>query len=465
MQSPIQRWTILSVIGLFFFMVIVDGSIVAIAIPAIARDLSITTGATTLIISSYLITICATLLLFGQLGDQFGRSRVFKWGTLVFLFGSFLAGLGGYLAVVLLGRLVQGIGASMTMANSYALVTDTFPPEQLGRAFGIEGIFISLGALAGPGLGGLILVQLPWNYIFWVNLPLGLLCLLAELVIFPKNKSQHSGRIDWLGALILALAASTLYVATTQVSYWWLMLLLTMGLSYVFWRIERRVTLPLLDFKIFRYHLFSQSLLVAFLSFIVSYFFTILAPLYLQLALKYSPGVTGVLLMVTPIVSLVASPLAGYLSDRYDQRLEMLIGMTILVGAQLTLALSTAQYEPTYFIFNSVLIAIGTAVFSTPNNVIVMQAVPNKMRGLADATNSLVREFGLVLATTLSTLIFYRLLSFFSHRSVSTALGVARPLLLQAQRGTYLVAFMLLAVALVILIRARIKERSEVDDR
>ncbi|MFL2028140.1 MFS transporter [Loigolactobacillus zhaoyuanensis] len=465
MQSAVKRWTMLAVIGLFFFMVIVDGSIVAIAIPDIARDLAITTGATTLIISSYLITICASLLLFGQIGDQFGRSRVFKWGTLIFLVGSFLAGSGGSLSIVLLGRFVQGIGASMTMANSYALVTDIFPPEQLGRAFGIEGIFISLGALAGPGLGGLILVQLPWNYIFWINLPLGLLCLIAEVAVFPKSQQRSSSKIDWLGAASLALATSALYLATMQLRYWWVMILLMVIFSYIFWRVESKIAVPLLDFKIFRYQLFSQSLLVAFLSFIVAYFFTILAPLYLQLVLQYSPGVTGLLLMVTPIVSLVASPLAGYISDRYDQRLEMTIGMAILVVAQLSLAFATARFEPTYFIFNSVLIAVGTALFGTPNNVIVMQAVPNKMRGLAGATNSLVREFGLVLGTTLSTLIFYRLLSLFSQRQVDTALGMARPILLKAQRGTYLVALLLLSVALFILIWHRKKELTSNGDR
>lgn len=466
MLSQNRRWLILSILGIFFFMVIVDGSIVAIAIPQISQSLNTATGATTLIISVYLITICATLLLFGQFGDQYGRVRIFEIGTFIFLLGSFVAGVGQVLELVLVGRFVQGIGASMTMANSYAIVTDTFPAKQLGSAFGVESIFISLGALAGPGLGGIILGSLPWGYIFWINLPIGIICLGIELVAFPKSKPQKAKGIDWRGATLLALAASCLYLLTMQLNVHVvvtvLLFLLMILFSWQFVRMEKKATQPLLNLTIFRNAMFRKSIVVAFLSFIVSYFFTILAPLYLQLILNYSTQFSGVLLMVAPVVSMIASPEAGYISDHYNQHIEMAVGMLILIGVQVGLLFLTGKLEPWYFIVLSAVMAAGTAVFGTPNSVLVMQSVPAKLRGMAGSTNSLVREFGLVLGTTLSTVIFYRVLSLLNHREIDTAIGVSKQTFLLAQRWTYAAVLLLLCGALFYIIYAIGKERKHV---
>lgn len=189
-----------------------------------------------------------------------------------------------------------------------------------------------------------------------------------------------------------------------------------------------------------------------FLSFIVSYFFTILAPLYLQLVLNYSTQFSGILLMVAPVVSVFASPMAGYISDHYDQHVEMTIGMSILMMTQIGLLFLTRKSEPLYFIGLSAIMAVGTATFGTPNSVIIMQSVPEKLRGMAGSTNSLVREFGLVLGTTLSTIIFYRVLSIINHREIDTAIGVSKSSFLVAQRWTYAVGLLLLGMALLYII-------------
>lgn len=141
-MTEAKRWLGLGVLGMFFFMVVVDGSIVTIAVPTMAQALQEGTASVNLVISIYLITISALLLPFGQLGDRIGRTRLFQLGTAGFVVGSWLAGAFDVLTWVLIGRVIQAIGASMTMATSYAVVTDLFPPAQLGRAFGIESIFI-----------------------------------------------------------------------------------------------------------------------------------------------------------------------------------------------------------------------------------------------------------------------------------------------------------------------------------
>lgn len=180
-------------------MVIIDGTIVVVAVPTIASALAVSPSQVNLLLTVYLTTISVCLLFFGQLADQYGRTRLFIWGTYLFLIGSGLAGFGVNFQLILAARVVQAVGASMTMATSYAIVADVFPPAILGRALGIESIFISAGALAGPGIGGLILSQLPWGYIFWVNLPIGVVCLLVEWAVFPRTHA-FSGKKAWMAA-------------------------------------------------------------------------------------------------------------------------------------------------------------------------------------------------------------------------------------------------------------------------
>lgn len=311
-----HRWLALCTLGLFFFMVIVDGSIVTIAVPAMAASLEVPTSQVNLVIAIYLVGISGLLLTFGQLGDQLGRINLFKWGTLLFTIGSATAALGISFSFVLGGRLIQAVGASMTMANSYAIVTDIFPMAFLGRALGIESIFISLGALAGPGIGGLLLNYLSWHAIFWVNVPLGLACLLIEWFIFPIQKpvvSIQRLKIDWQGTLWLVLAAVSFYflssVALTHPVMALLGLIILIGVLVQFILSERHSEKPLLNFRIFTYPLFTRSMLASFMSFIASYFFTLLAPIYLQVILHVTSQLTGLLLMIAPVVALAANQL------------------------------------------------------------------------------------------------------------------------------------------------------------
>ncbi|HAT55726.1 MAG TPA: MFS transporter, partial [Lactobacillus sp.] len=389
----LKRWATLSILGLFFFMVIIDGSIVSIAIPTIAKALTISTNATITIIDVYLVTISALLLFGGQLGDQLGRPFIFEVGTVLFVLGSSIAGIGINLPIVLVGRFIQAIGASMTMANSYAIVTDTFPAQYLGRALGIESLFISLGSLAGPGLGGLILSYLPWGFIFWVNIPLGVLCLVGEWFIFPHPRRPVKPNIDWKGVFNLVGLAATFFVATslalTHPGWATLWLGIFGGLLWLFIRQERTAPKPLLSTQIWHNQRFSQNIVTALISFVVGYFFTLLAPLYLQLVLRDSSQLSGLLLMASPIVALLLNPIAGWLTDRFDKTHVMTIGLGILIMAQIGLIVSNGSAEPTLFIIASGLIATGTAIFGTPNNTVIMQSVPIRERGMAGSLNSL----------------------------------------------------------------------------
>ena len=200
--------------------------------------------------------------------------------------------------------------------------------------------------------------------------------------------------------------------------------------------------------------LLSHCLLAAYKSIMAAYFFTLLAPIYLQVVLHTSSQHTGLILMIAPAIALVANPIAGWLTDRYPQVRVMQWGMVLLVLAEIGLVLSNGQHEPWVLGGLSILISIGTAVFSTPSNTLIMSSVPAEQRGMAGATNSLTREFGMVLGTTLATTTYYGSLSMLAGRAALTVTGQVPQHLLHAQSVAYLAATILLVIGLW-LIRSR----------
>lgn len=459
-MTEAKRWLGLGVLGMFFFMVVVDGSIVTIAVPTMAQALQEGTASVNLVISVYLITISALLLPFGQLGDRIGRTRLFQLGTAGFVAGSWLAGAFDVLTWVLVGRVVQAVGASMTMATSYAVVTDLFPPSQLGRAFGIESIFISLGALAGPGLGGLILATWGWREIFWLNVPIGVVCLIISLWALPKNSPQvKKGVFDWGGAIGLLVLASGFYAVSTTTQPVWLLrgfLLLSAGV-YLWLRHEKKHSAPLLDLKLLTRNAVGAPLLASFLSFIAAYAFVLLGPIYLQLVVGLDSRVTGLVLMAGPIVALVANPLAGVFVDRFGQSRLMTVGMAVMLVAQLGMVALNGGGEPWWLIAWSILSVVGTALFTTASNTRIMTGVDAQHRGAVGSVNSLARELGMMLGVSLSSAIYYAVLSHAAGHAVVSALHQSLPALILAQRGAYLVAAELLGVALWVLMRKQKK--------
>ncbi|WP_125579290.1 MFS transporter [Lacticaseibacillus suibinensis] len=443
-----RRWLNLMILGVFFFMVIVDGSIVTIAIPAMAHGLAVGTERVGLVISIYLVTISALLLPFGQLGAQWGRERCFMLGTLAFLVGSWLTGAGAQLSWVLGGRVLQGVGASLTMANSYALVADWFPPQQLGRAFGIESIFISLGGLAGPGLGGLVLTHWDWRYLFWLNLPIGGLCLVAAVLWFPRTASRQRLHLDWGGTGLLMALAIVFYVSTasslTQPGLALLGLALSGGLLWLLVRWEQHRPHPLLNLALLKTPAFGWPLAAAFTTFVAAYYFTLLGPIYLQVVVGLSPAATGAVLMAGPLVAIVANPLAGMAADRWSQPRVMQNGLLLLLVSALGLVLLTGQFEPLAFLLVSVVMAIGTSVFGTANSAFLMREVTPAQRGAAGALTALLREVGLVLGVSLASTSFYGSLGALARQPLTTALGQPVSRLLTAQHLAYALAAVIL---------------------
>lgn len=305
------------------FMSTIDASIVNIAVPKISRDLLIPNNQAEWIVSVYLVLICVLLIFFGKLSDQIGRIRIFQIGTLVFVMGSLLCGISVNLPMILVSRAIQALGASMTMATNFSIITQIFPANRHGIALGINSSVVQIGNMAGPGVGGLILSFLNWHYIFFINVPIGIAAYFLGRHFFPKRKSNHSQvNIDLAGYLTYAGMIVSFFVMIfwgqiIGFGHWKIVLLLvlTLGLLAAFIWIEHRQTDPLIDLKIFHNVGFSFGILSAMLVYSCGYFNNVIMPFYLQDRLLLSSAATGVILMSVPILNFFSAPVGGMISD------------------------------------------------------------------------------------------------------------------------------------------------------
>lgn len=169
-----KRWIILITVLSATLMATLDGSIVNVALPNMTLKLHVSGASIQWVVTSFLITVAATILIFGRLGDIIGKTKVFKFGVILFTLGSLLCGFTSSLVVLVVARVIQAIGAAATMATNQGIITQTFPPNERGRALGLLGTFVALGAMIGPPLGGLIISLASWEYIFLINIPIGI---------------------------------------------------------------------------------------------------------------------------------------------------------------------------------------------------------------------------------------------------------------------------------------------------
>lgn len=413
-----KRWIILIVLNIFTFMSTLDGSIVNIALPELSKQLNLPMAQIEWVTTGYMMAICTMILLFGKLGDMVGKIRIFKIGTIVFIIGSMLCGLSESLPALLASRVIQALGASMTMANSQGIVTDIFPASERGKALGFIGTFVSLGSIAGPSLGGIILSTLGWEYIFWVNIPIGLIAIVLGWKVLPKDLVRVKSTIDVPGSILFAIFIITMFAGLLlgqQLGYGNSLIvtsLIVAVISFIaFLWTEYRSKEPLLQLSLFKNPLFSISILCAFLVFSANFCFNIIAPFYAQNMLNLSPFYAGFLLMLLPICMVVVAPISGALSDKIGSEFLTFAGLVVMVIAQFGLAQLHVGSSVVLVGIWIAMLGIGSGLFQSPNNSLVMSKVPRTQLGSAGSVNSLVRNVGMVVGITIATTILFQVMS------------------------------------------------------
>lgn len=418
MTEKTKRWITLGNIMLMTTMNTLDSSIVNVALPIMADELHTNMSGIEWVVSSYTIAICATILIFGKLGDSFGKAKIFKTGIVLFTLGSFFCAISSNLPFLVLSRVFQGVGASASMATNQGLITETAPREQRGKALGLGGTFAALGTLAGPTLGGLIVAYFPWNFIFLINLPVGLIAYLLSISFLPPSQARKKEKLDGKGALMLMASLVLFFYSITlgqSKSYTnpfiggSLLVGLLLIAFFVFY--EMRKENPILQMRIFQNRLLSLSLFCSTLSFIAGGAVNFILPFYLERALKLPASNAGLLLTVFPLVLAFMGPISGAVSDRLGSERITFVGLVVSAVGYTLLFFLTAQIHTPFIIFSFAVISFGNALFQSPNTSLIMSSVERRQLGIAGSLNAFARNFGLTMGVAMGASLLYLFMS------------------------------------------------------
>jgi EmrB/QacA subfamily drug resistance transporter len=396
-----RKWYVMAAVAMGVFLATIDGSIVNVALPTLVEAFATQFAVVEWVVLAYLLTVTTLMLSVGRLGDMIGKKPLYVAGFIVFTIGSGLCGLSPSVELLIGFRVFQAIGASMLMALGVAIVTEAFPPSERGKALGIIGSMVSIGIVIGPVLGGLLIGALSWHWIFFVNLPVGVVGTWMVLRFVPGLKPPGGQRFDLAGAGTLFVSLMALLIALTlgqQRGFAAPEVLALFGACLVllvaFVVIERRSEQPMIDLTLFRNRLFNVNLITGFATFISVNGTIILMPFYLENVLGYSPEYVGFLLAVVPIAVGITAPISGTLSDRVGTRPITVVGLAIILGgffAVSTLGLNTTALG---YVLRFLPIGIGIGVFQSPNNSAIMGAVPRSRLGVASGLLSMTRTLG-----------------------------------------------------------------------
>jgi len=405
-----RRWELLALTSIGAFMGPLDGSIVSVALPVMSPDLRLSFAASMWVQAAYLLATAVLLIPLGRLADQHGRVRFYLIGTAVFTAGSLLAALSVNGAWLILSRVIQGGGAALMVATSAAIVTAVFPPQERGRALGINVMAVYIGLSIGPPLGGILADTLGWRSIFLINLPIGLIVLVWGWMMLPRSeRAQDAPRIDFAGAALLGAFLISLLVPLTFASEWGWAAPLTLALLALaaaslagFVVVERRVESPVLDLDLLVHNrLFAAANTAALLNYMALYAIGLLTAIFLEIVQDRSAAVTGWLMLSQPLLMAVLSPYAGHLSDRVGSRVLATGGMvTIAFGMVLLAAMPTTA--PVWQVAADLaVVGLGMAAFSAPNTSAIMGSVRRDQLSVAGAFLGTMRTAGMALSVAL----------------------------------------------------------------
>jgi EmrB/QacA subfamily drug resistance transporter len=389
----------------------IDTTAVVLALPSMITDLHTDIVSMIWVIMAYLVVMTIFGTQVGRLGDMYGRVRTYNIGFAIFTIGSLFCGLSQSGPELIILRVLQGIGGAMVFANSGAIIADTVGEDRRGRAYGIVGTGYSVGAILGILLGGAIITFLSWRYIFFINIPIGIVAVLVSYKVLRDRAERVAKKIDYVGmgafgsGLLLVLLALT-DMAGEGVSVWntgSLVAGAAIILGFVFW--ERRSSDALLDLSLFRSRVLTASVLAAFFQALASFAVLFLVIMYLQGARGLSPLDSSILLVPGYVLGGFVSPLAGRASDKLGARYIASIGLCLQgvgIFAYSLLALGTPLWT---VVVGAVFNGLGTSTFFPANNSAVMANAPPKSYGVASGLLRTLSNIGMVSSFALALLI------------------------------------------------------------
>jgi EmrB/QacA subfamily drug resistance transporter len=397
-----KKWWTLGAVAFGLFMIMLDNTIVNVALPAIEHSLHMSISSLEWIVTAYALTFAALLITGGKLGDMFGRRRMFIVGLAVFTLASLACGLAPSAGFLIGARAVQGIGAALMNPATLSIITATFPPKERGQAIGIWAGVSALALAIGPLLGGLIVDNINWHWIFYVNVPVGIVGIVVSYFFITESRdTSHEQSIDLpglvtSGASLLALS----YALIEGNKHGWTspeILGLFAGAAVLlaaFILLEMRQRLPMLDLSLFKNGSFVGANLVAMLVSLGMFGVFFFISLYVQNVLGYSPTKAGAIFLPMTILIILVAPIAGKLSDRVGSRWLMGAGMSIL-GVSLLLYQRIGLHTGFWSLLPQLVLGgVGMALTMSPMTSAAMSSVPVDKAGVGSGVLNSFRQMG-----------------------------------------------------------------------
>ncbi len=417
-----KKTAVLIVAAVTSFLTAFIGSSINVALPTIEKEFHISALQLTWVSTSYLLTTAVLLLPFGRLADIFGRKRFFQIGLAIYTLFSLLSGFSFNVESLILFRILQGVGSAMVFVTSNAIITSVFPPGERGRAMGIAVTGVYLGLSMGPFVGGILTEYLGWRFIFYLNVPFGIIMF---YLIFSKLKEEWAEAagesFDLFGSILYALSLISLLIGFTSIknSLGQLSILLSIILFALFVLWEKKQIHPIFNFSLFlKNKQFAFSNLAALINYSSTFAVSFMLSLYLQTLKGLTAKEAGFLLAIQPVTQALLSSYAGKLSDKTQPRYIASFGMG-LTTAGLILLSFLGQSTPTYFIVSSlIVIGLGFAFFTSPNTNAIMSSVEKKYLGIASASVSTMRLVGMLFSIGFVTIFFS---IFYGNQSISSS--------------------------------------------
>lgn len=395
-------WAVLLSVALGQFMVVVDVTILNIALPTIAEDFDASMAGIEWAIIAYALAMVGLVPAFGRVSDVLGRKRLYVTGLVLFALGSALAAASPFIEFLIGARVVQAVGGAFITSNTFAILTDTFPAGRRGVAMGIQSILISGGAAIGPTLGGFLVTNLGWEWVFLVNLPVGGVAALVALVVLPPLRSERAREpVDWLGAGLLLVALCGLLLGVTKAPVWgWAddATLTALGAGALFFTAfvlrELRVDFPLVLPSLFRIRAFVAGQLAGMFATLALVSMVFLLPFYWQGLRGYSAQTAGLLMLPLPLSIMVTAPVAGRISDLRGARGIATAGLCLVAVGMLLMSRIGAETAVPNVLWRFAVFGTGLGMFLAPNSNAVMSSVPAAHRGVASGLLALFRFSG-----------------------------------------------------------------------
>ncbi len=401
-------WAILVTLSLGFFMTLLDLTIVNIAIPNMISALGASLDEILWIVNAYVLVLAVLLITAGRLGDLRGQRTLFAIGVATFTVASFACGVAPNATLLIIFRAIQGLGAALLMPQTMALIIATFPAERRGTALGIWGAVAGLATVAGPTLGGLLVTWANWRWIFFVNIPVGVVVLVLTFVVIPDTRMERQHRLDIPG---VALATAALFCLTFgliegQRFSWNAGIMSLFGASVILFvafllqQRSRQDREPLVPFVLFHDRNFAVINVIAFLVSIGILGFYLPLTIYLQSVLGFSALKAGLVLAPSSVIGMVLAPIAGRMSDRVGGKYILMAGLTCF-GIGATMIAFTSQVGTSWpaLLPGTLVLGLGFGGIFAPMATETMRSVDPRMAGAASGVNNTIRQVGSVVGS------------------------------------------------------------------